>query len=78
MIAILKYRNHSSFVAIRSRCKCRTSFSLTGNDRKEIENLILNLDANKLSPSSDIPVKIVKESIDIFRDFLCSKAQIVQ
>ena len=46
------------------------SFSFTEVDKKVVEHLILNQDVNKVQ-SSDIPLKIVKENIDIFSGFLC-------
>ena len=33
---------------------------------------ILKLDKNKASQHSDIPIKIIKEDLDIFADFLCT------
>ena len=58
--AILKHKHQPSTATIRNQCK------------KEIEHLILNHDVNKISQSSDIPLKIVKDNIDIFSDFLCA------
>ena len=70
--AILKYRNHPSITAIQNKCKIKDSFSFVEVDQRQIEKEILKLDANKASQSSDIPIKIVKENIDVFSDFLCS------
>ena len=69
MKEILKYRDHSNIVIIRNQCKNRNSFNFTKAERKELKHLILNQDANKVSQSSDIPLKILKENIDIFSDF---------
>ena len=49
----LKYRNHSSIIAVKIQCKNRASFSVTEVDKKEVEHLVLNQDMNKLSHSSD-------------------------
>ena len=62
--AILKHKHQSSTATIRNQCK------------KEIEHLILNHDVNKISQSSDIPLRIVKDNIDIFCDFLCASFNI--
>ena len=70
--AILKYRKHLSIVAIRNKCKNKGSFSFVGVDKKEIEKEILKLDANKASQNSDIPIKLLKENVDIFSDFVCT------
>ena len=64
MKEILKYRDHSSIVIIRNQSKNRNA------ERKELKHLILNQDANKVSQSSDIPLKILKKNTDIFSDFL--------
>ena len=69
---ILKYRNHPSITAIQNRCKIKGSFNFVEVDQQQIEKEILKLDANKASQSSDIPIKIIKENIDVFSDFLCS------
>ena len=70
--AVLKYRNHPSITAIQNKCKIKDSFNFVEVDQQQIEKEILKLDANKASQSSDIPIKIVKENIDVFSDFLCS------
>ena len=70
MKEILKYRDHSSIVIIRNQSKNRNSFNFTNAERKELKHLILNQDANKVSQSSDIPLKILKKNTDIFSDFL--------
>ena len=72
MKAISKYRKHPSIVAIRNKCENKGSFSFVGVDQKEIENEILKLDANKASQNSDIPMKLLKENVDIFNDFVCT------
>ena len=70
MKAILKFRNYRSILAIRNPCKNWASFSFTEVEKKEIKHLILNQDVNNVSQSSGILLKIVKENIDIFSDFL--------
>ena len=72
MKAILKYRKHPSIVAIRNKCKNQGSFSFVGVHKKEIEQEILKLDANKASQNPDIPIKLLKENVDIFNDFVCT------
>ena len=56
--AILKYRNHPSIIAIRSKCKDKDNFNFVEVDQKQIEKEILKLDLNKASQSSDIPIKV--------------------
>ena len=47
--AILKYRNHSSIIAIRNKCKDKGNFNFIEVDQKRIEKEILKLDVNKAS-----------------------------
>ena len=70
--AILKYRSHSSITAIQNKCKDKNSFNFIEVDQKQIEKEILELDVNKASQSSNIPIKVVKEITDIFSNFLCN------
>lgn len=44
---------------------------MRNNFKKQVEHLILLKDFNKEFQISDIPVKVVKENIDVFSDFLC-------
>ena len=44
---------------------------MRNNLKKQVEHLILNQDVNKVIQISDIFVKVVKENIDVFSDFLC-------
>ena len=62
MKAIQKYRNHPSSIAIRNECKKKDSFKFIELDQKKIEKDILKLDASKTSQSSDIPVKVIKNT----------------
>ena len=39
---------------------------------EDIQKDILKQDKSKTSQHSDIPIKIIKESVDIFADFLCT------
>ena len=41
-------------------------------EKEEIEKEIFNLDLNKASQNSNIPIKIVKKNVDIFCDFVCT------
>ena len=68
----MKYRNHPSFIAIRSKCKDKGSFNFIEINQKQIEKKILKLAVNKASQSSDIPIKVLKENSDIFSNFLCN------
>ena len=59
--AFLKYRNHPSIIAIRSKCKDKSNFNFIEVDQKQIEKEILKLDVNNASQSSDNPVSFKRK-----------------
>ena len=62
--AILKYRNHPSIITIQNECEGKGSFNFYEIDQKQIEKYILKLDIiSKVSQSSNISIKVVKENI---------------
>ena len=69
--AIFKYKDHPSILAIQSHCEKET-FRFSEVNIKDIKKDILKLDKNKASQHSDTPIKIIKENLDIFGDFLCT------
>ena len=68
--AIFKYKDHPSILAIQSHCEKET-FRFSEVNIEDIKKNILKLDKNKASQNSDIPIKIIKENLGIFADFLC-------
>ena len=66
----MKYRNHPSIIAIQNKCKDKGSFNFIAVDQKQSDKEILKPDVNKASQNSDIPIKALKENIDIFSNFL--------
>ena len=69
--AIFKYKDHPSILAIQSHCEKET-FRFSEVNIEDIKKDILKLDKNKASQHSDIPIKIIKENLDIFAGFLCT------
>ena len=67
--AILKYKNHSSIIAIKEKSK-NSKFSFHEVDNERIIKEIKSLNKNKTSQKSDIPITIIHENADIFADFL--------
>ena len=65
---VIKYKN-PSIRAIPNK-SLNTLFSLKTVSKKDVEKLILNLNAGKPSQDSDIPTKIIKKNSDIFSDIL--------
>ena len=62
---------HPSILAIQSHCEKET-FRFPEVNIEDIKRVILKLDKNKASQHSDIPIKIIKENLDIFAGFLCT------
>ena len=69
---ILKYRNHSSIIAIQNKCKDKGNFNFIEVDQKQIEKEILKLDVCKASQNSDISINVLKENSYVSRNFLCN------
>ena len=71
-MAIIKYKNHPSIKAITDRMEKLGNpifnFKLTSHEETEKE--INNLKIKKVSQKSDVPVKIIKENVDIISYFL--------
>ena len=67
---ILKYDKHPSIVAIK-KASCGAGFYFSEVSVREIFNEINNLNARKAAQNTDIPVKILKENIDIFSAYIC-------
>ena len=68
--AVLKYKDHPSILAIQNKCKNGRKFAFEEIDLASIEKEIHNLKMNKVSQSSDIPAKIIKENVGIFAKLL--------
>ena len=69
--AIFKYKDHPSILAIQSNCEKET-FCFSEVNIEDIKKSILRLDKNKASQHSNTPIKIIKENLDIFAEFLCT------
>ena len=69
--AIQKYEIHPSILKIEEMMGTNNlSFSFKFIDRKKIFNELQKLKSKKACQGSDIPVKIIKENIDIITDFI--------
>ena len=68
--AIFKYKDHPSIPALHSNCE-KEALRFSEVNIEDIKKDILELDKNKASQHSDIPIKIIKENVDIFANFLC-------
>ena len=70
MKAFMKYRFHPSIVAKKKNCNLSLSFSFSQVERHEIMKEINNIKTNKTTQSTNIPTKLIKESSDVFGDFI--------
>ena len=68
--SIVKYKDHLSIKAVEKISKLKSLFKFSNVEKREILNEIVNLDASKSCPDTDVPKKIMKENVDIFLDFL--------
>ena len=66
----MKYKNHPSTIAIKEKSK-KEKYSFHKVNNEKIEREIMRLNKNKASQKSDIPIRIIKDNVDIFADFLC-------
>ena len=66
----MKYKGHSSLLATQSQCEAKT-FRLTEVNVEDIKKEIFKLNKDKAYQVSDIPVKTVKDNVDIFANFIC-------
>ena len=69
--AIKKYKNHPSMKKIKHfKSGKDLQFSFNFETKTKILAEIYNLDKKKACQESDIPVKIIKNNIDIFSEFI--------
>ena len=70
--AIVRYRNHSSIVAVKKVCNSKPHFAFENVQKEEILKELNNLNINKATQNTDIPTMIIKENSYIFGDFIFS------
>ncbi len=65
--ALNKYINHPSIVSInKARSNNEETFSFSNTTLEAVYNELLMLNSSTSCPKEDIPIKIIKENIDIF------------
>ena len=66
-MAIIKYKNHPSIKAITDRMEKlgKPTFNFKFTSHEETEKEVNNLKIKKASQKSDIPLKIIKENVDV-------------
>ena len=68
--AVIKYRFHPNTIATKEKCNLGLSFSFSQVERDEIMKKIDNLIPDKVTQSTGIPTKRIKENSDISGNFL--------
>ena len=68
--AILKYANHPSTIAIKN-LKNTSMFSFSNVSVPDVKNEIRKLDRRKTTQNTNIPVRILKQSSNIFDNYIC-------
>ena len=66
----MNYKNHPSILTIQAKHKGKYKFSFTEITTLDIEKYIFDLEIKNASQISDIPIKIIKENVGVFPDFL--------
>ena len=71
-MAIIKYKNHPSINVITDIMEKlgKPTFNFKFTPHEETEKEVNNLKIKKASPKSDIPLKIIKENVNIISYFL--------
>ena len=71
-MALKKYKNHPSINAINKRMKNLGNFTFSFNfiSHEDIVKELNQLKSKKPSQKTDIPIKIVKENVDVISHFL--------
>ena len=58
---------------IKGTFKSSSTFSFEYVDESDIEDKAMNLNNSKASQDSDIPVKFIKDNLDIFKKIICQE-----
>ena len=66
----MKYRKHPSINAIEIKYEYVFSFRVLDLNDTDIEKEILSLNGNEASQNFHMPIKVIKENLDIFSSFL--------
>ena len=61
---IMKYRSHSTIIAIKDKCNSDLHFNFSFVEYDEIMKQINNLKTNKATQNNDIPTKLITENSD--------------
>ena len=69
-MAINKYSNHPSIIAIKTNCLTDTKHSFSAVSLQDIQNIVRSIDVSKATASNSIPAGLFKDNIDLYIDIV--------
>ena len=64
--AIEKYKRHPSILKIKKQISIENYFDFKHVDDKKMAEVLKDLSAKKAKQENDIPIKLIKENIELF------------
>ena len=68
--AIEKYKRHPSMLKIKKKVRVKNYFDFKHIDDKKMAEVLKDLNAKKAKQENDIPIKLIKENIELFSSVL--------
>ena len=68
--AIEKYKRHPSILKIKKHIRVESYFDFKHIDDKKMAEVLKVLNAKKAKQENDIPIKLIKENIELFSSVL--------
>ena len=68
--AIEKYKRHPSILKIKKQIRIENYFDFKHVDDKKMAEVLKDLSAKKTKQENDIPIKLIKENIELFSSTL--------
>ena len=68
--AIEKYKRRPSILKIKKQIRIENYFGFKHIDDKKMAEILKDLNAKKAKEENDIPIKLIKENIDLFSSIL--------
>ena len=66
-MAINKYSNHPSIIAIKTNCLTDTKHSFSAVSLQDIQNIVQSIDVSNATASNRIPAGLFKDNIDLYK-----------
>ena len=68
--AIEKYKRHPSILKIKKQIRMENYFNFKHINNKKMAEILKDLNAKKAKQENDIPIKLIKENINLFSSVL--------